>query len=224
MGYGGRDFAGEPLYWAVARLIGRGGMQAVTVRAAAAEAGCSVGFMRHYYDSKSLMLACTYGLVTDTQLRELGEVLFFHQQSPLQTTPHQPLGPGAAAELLSSYLVLPDGLQHLVAVQLSFHALGQHDGLVGRAVSCHHEHLREICVRVLREAGVPTAALPDEALDLQALVIGLTVLVPGLASDDPEERFSGPTGEQVEGILRRHLEAALARHEAAVDVAVDAAG
>ena len=57
MAYGARDFAGEPLYWAVARLIARGGMSAVTVRAAAAEAGCSVGFMRHYYDVYSLLAA-----------------------------------------------------------------------------------------------------------------------------------------------------------------------
>jgi AcrR family transcriptional regulator len=220
MVYGARDFAGEPLYWAVARLIARGGMPAVTVRAAAAEAGCSVGFMRHYYDTKSLMLACTYELVTDAQLRGLEETLWARREPLFNPTPAEPLGPELAAELLATCLNQGEQQQLLVAVQLSYHALAHHDVTVGEAVSSYHGRLLEDCMKVLREAGVPTSALKDEAVDLWVLVIGLTALIPGLATEDPEdseERITSITPEQVEGILRRHLAAAVARHATALD-------
>lgn len=211
MAYGARDFAGEPLYWAVARLIGRGGMPAVTVRAAAAEAGCSVGFMRHYYDTKSLMLACTYELVVEEQLRRMEEILWARREPLFNPTPAEPLGTELAAELLGACLNLGQQQEFLVTVQLSFHAFGHHDGTVGEAVASHHDRLREDCTKILREAGVPEPALEEEAVDLWALVIGLTALIPGLATEDPESRTTNLTAEQVAGILRRHLEAAVAR-------------
>jgi len=186
-------------------------MQAVNVRAAAAEARCSVGFMRHYYDTKSLLLACTYELVTDTQLRGLEEVFFARREPSLSSTPWTPLGPERAAELLVTYLDLGEAWQFLVGVQLSFHALAQHDATVGEAVGSHHRRLRSDCMAVLREAGVPDAALKDEAEDLWVLLIGLTVLVPGLATDDGESRLTSLAPERLVGIVRRHLEAAVAR-------------
>lgn len=223
MVYGARDFAGEPLYWAVARLIARGGMTAVTVRAAAAEAGCSVGFMRHYYDNKSLMLACTYELVMDAQLRRMEEILWARREPFFNPTPAEPLGPALAAELLATCLNLGDQQQLLVAVQLSYHALAHHDGTVGEAVSSYHGRLQEDCMKILREAGVPPSALEQEAVDLWVLMIGLTALIPGLAtedSEDPEDaekRITSITPEQVTGILHRHLEATAARHTRALD-------
>ena len=75
-------------------------------------------------------------------------------------------------------------------------------------------------MKVLREAGVPTTALEQEAVDLWVLMIGLTALIPGLATEDPEEpekRLTSITPEQVTGILRRHLKAAVARHTPALD-------
>jgi AcrR family transcriptional regulator len=221
MVYGARDFAGEPLFWAVARLIARGGMAAVTVRAAAAEAGCSVGFMRHYYDNKSLMLACTYELVMDAQLRRMEEILWARREPFFNPTPAAPLGPALAAELMATCLNLGDQQELLVAVQLSYHALAQHDATVGEAVSSYHGRLQEDCAKILREAGVPPSALKQEAVDLWVLLIGLTALVPGLATEDtedtenPETRIASVTPEQVEGILCRHLEAAVARHSTA---------
>ena len=80
-------------------------------------------------------------------------------------------------------------------------------------------------MKVLREAGVPESALEQEADDLWVLVIGLTALVPGLATEDPEEKVAGVTPEEIEGILRRHLEAAVARHHSAPDgPALDSTG
>ena len=228
MVYGARDFAGEPLYWAVARLIGRGGMPAVTVRAAAAEAGCSVGFMRHYYDTKSLMLACTYELVVNEQLRRMEEILWARREPLFNPTPAELLGPELAAELLATCLDLGAEEQFLLAVQLSFHALAQHDGALGGAVSSYHARLEEDCMKVLREAGVPESALEQEAVDLWVLVIGLTALLPGLAIEDPEDperRIASVAPEQVEAILRRHLEAAVVRHATAPDgPALDSTG
>ena len=221
MVYGARDFAGEPLFWAVARLIARGGMAAVTVRAAAAEAGCSVGFMRHYYDNKTLMLACTYELVMDAQLRRMEEILWARREPFFNPTPAAPLGPALAAELLAACLIQGEQREHLVAVQLSYHALAHHDGTVGEAASSYHGRLREDCMKILREAGVPPSALEQEAVDLWVLLIGLTALIPGLATEDPENpespgtRITCVTPEQVEEILRRHLTAAVARHSTA---------
>lgn len=220
MVYGARDFAGEPLYWAVARLIARGGMPAVTVRAAAAEAGCSVGFMRHYYDNKSLMLACTYEMVTDVQLRRMEETLWARRMPVLNPIPAEPLGPERAAALLATCLNLGEQWKLLVTVQLSYHALAQHDAKVGEVVWSYHGRLREDCMKVLREAGLPDSALAEEAVDLWVLMTGLTALIPGLATDDPEDpgRTIGSLApEQVEGILRRHLQAAVARHVTPLD-------
>lgn len=213
----GHDFAGVPLYWAVARVIDRGGMHALTVRAAAAEAGCSVGFMRHYYDTKSLLLACTYGLVTDTQLRDLEGFLSVRRRDFVGQAPLEPLGAERAAELLATYLTLPEGWQLLVGVQLSFLALAQHDVAVADAVGSHHARLREVCATALSESGVPVAALEEEAQDLWVLLIGLTSLVPGLATEDPDRRHVRITPDKVTDILRRHLQAAAFRHRGDVD-------
>ncbi len=187
-------------------------MPAVTVRAAAREAGCSVGFMRHYYDNKSLMLACTYELVMDEQLRRMEEILWARREPVLNPTPVEPLGPALAAELLASCLNRGGEQQFLIAAQLHFHALAHHDGQLGGAVSSYHGRLQEDCMKVLREAGVRGSALEEEAVDLWVLVIGLTTLVPGLATEDPESRTTSVTTEQVVEILRRHLDAAVARH------------
>ncbi|WP_198652293.1 TetR/AcrR family transcriptional regulator [Nocardioides allogilvus] len=228
MVYGARDFAGEPLFWAVARLIHRGGMSAVTVRAAAAEAGCSVGFMRHYYDNKSMLLACTYELVMDAQLHRLEEILWARkgmpEMFPTGAPPEEPLGPARAAELLATCLDQGEQRELLVGVQLSFHALAHHDGVLGGPVSSYHRRLQEDCMHVLREAGVPAPAIEAEAVDLWTLVIGLTALIPGLATEDPGRRIGSLTSEQVVGALRRHLEAAVARHAAPEPPALDVAG
>jgi hypothetical protein len=146
-----------------------------------------------------------------------------HGREPFfNPTPAEPLGPALAAELLATCLNLGDQQQLLVAVQLSYHALAHHDGTVGEAVSSYHGRLQEGSIKILREAGVPPTALEQEAVDLWVLMIGLTALIPGLATEDPENpethpgtRITSITPEQVEVILRRHLEAAVARHSTA---------
>lgn len=215
MAYGARDLAGEPFYWAVARLIDRGGLPALTVRAAAAEAGCSVGFMRHYYNSKSLMLACTYALVTDTQFRPIEEILFARRHPILNPMPPERLDPEQAADLLVAYLGLGQGPNFLIGVQLSFMAMAQHDGPMGEEVGAHLGRLRENCQAVLEEVGIPRSALQDEAEGLWVLMVGLTALVPGLATQDPDKRQTGIQPERVSGVVRRHLEAVVARTGAA---------
>lgn len=215
MGYGGRDLAGEPLYWAVARVIDRGGMPALTVRAAAAEAGCSVGFMRHYYDTKSAMLACSYALVTDTQLRPLEEVLFARRQPILNPVPPARLDCEQAADLLVTYLGLGRGPSYLVGVQLSFLAAAQHDPCLGEEVGAHLGRLRERCCAVLEEVGISRSALEDEAEGLWVVMVGLMSLVPGLATQDPEARQTSVDPDRVRGIVRRHLEGVVARTGAA---------
>lgn len=207
-------------------------MPAVTVRAAAAEAGCSVGLMRHYYDTKSLMLACTYELVIDAQLRAIRSLLFARRNRVMSPIPPPALTPADGARLLSSYLGL-EGLQFLVGVQLSFLAMGQHDAPVGAAVASHHGGLQEICAVVLEESGVPADVVAEESEGLWVLLVGLTAIVPGLAvaaeedaaeedaaEEDAAEEDDGPTvarhrllsDQQVEGVLRRHLAAVVARH------------
>jgi len=151
----------------------------------------------------------------------LEETLFARRAPLFNPTPPEPLSPAAAAQLLTSYLVLGEGWQLLVAVQLSYHALAQHDGVIGEAVAQHHGRLMEDCRGVLQETGLPAAALEQEALDLWNVVIGLTVLVPGLATEDPEARWTCLTPKQVEQILRRHLEAAVARHSGPEGRALD---
>lgn len=208
-----RDFAGEPLFMAAARIIGRGGMESLTVRALAAEAGCSVGFMRHYYARKSMLLACAYELVADAQLRRTEEVLWARTEPLFNPTPAEPLGPPLAAELLARCLDLGED-QFLIGAQMSFQSFAQHDGDVGDAVWRYHGRLQEVAMKVLREAGVPNAALAEEATDLWVLMMGLTALLPDLASKDSDVTSTNITHEQVVAVLCRHLEAAVARNSA----------
>lgn len=214
---GGRDLAGEPLFWAIVRLVHRGGMPAVTVRAAAAEAHCSVGLMRHYYDTKSVMLACAYELVVHAQLWAFRNVLLGRRNRILSPVPPEPLTPERAARLLVGHLGLDRSTDMLVGVQVDFLALGRHDGRVGEAVASHLGGLRELCVVVLEECGVPAPAVAEEGTDLWALLVGLTALVPGLAVEGDEEeslaaREALLTAEAVESAVRRHLEGVAARH------------
>jgi AcrR family transcriptional regulator len=48
---------------AVLRVVGRGGVQALTTRAVAAEAGWSTGVIAHYYANRDELLLSAFGLV-----------------------------------------------------------------------------------------------------------------------------------------------------------------
>jgi hypothetical protein len=151
----------------------------------------------------------------DAQLRAMEEILWARREPVFNPTPADPLGPQLAAELLATCLNQGEQRELLVAVQLSYHALAQHDARVGEAVSSYQRRLQEDCLKVLREAGVPERALQAEAVDLWVLVTGLTALIPGLAAEASGKRVTSITPEQLTGILRRHLEAAVARHSTA---------
>ena len=101
------------------------------------------------------MLACTYELVVDEQLRRLEEILWSRRQPLFNPTPAEPLGPEAAAELLVTFLDLGEEQQFLIDVQLHFLAHALYDEQLGGQVSSYHGRLREDCMKVLREAGVP---------------------------------------------------------------------
>ena len=55
------------------RLIARDGMEGVTMRAVAAEAGLSYGSLFHYFDSKDALLTYAIGQLMENQTRRVNE-------------------------------------------------------------------------------------------------------------------------------------------------------
>ena len=58
---------------AAMRLIARDGMEGVTMRAVAAEAGLSYGSLFHYFDSKDALLTYAIGQLMENQTRRVNE-------------------------------------------------------------------------------------------------------------------------------------------------------
>ena len=158
-----REIAG-----AVWRVILRDGMEGVSVRDVAAEAGLSAGALRHYFATKEELLAGGARLVVERVTGRLG-------REPRGETPAE-----AVRSILSEVLPLDEERRTEGAVWLAFAARSQVDRRIAEEHEMVFDGMRELCRGILEQlrAGgwlAPGLDPEGEAGRLHALVDGLSV-------------------------------------------------
>ncbi|WP_219971907.1 TetR/AcrR family transcriptional regulator [Rubrobacter xylanophilus] len=150
------------------RVILREGIEGVSVRSVAAEAGWSVGALRHYFGTKEELLAGAARLVVE-RVKERFE------RGRYEGTPRE-----AVRRMLCEVLPLDEERREEGRVWLAFTA----HSLVDPRVALEHEvvfdGVRELCRRVigrLADEGLLSPRLDpeEEVVRLHALVDGLTL-------------------------------------------------
>jgi AcrR family transcriptional regulator len=158
----------EEISEATWRVIVRDGVEGVSIRDVAAEAGLSTGALRHYFANKEELLAGATRRVVERVVGRLG-------RRPRGKTPRE-----AVRAVLCEILPLDEERTTEAAVWLAFAARS----LVDRRVAQEHEMVfdgvRELCRRVTQELAARGKLAPGldpekEASLLHALVDGLCV-------------------------------------------------
>ena len=172
------------------RVVHRGGVGQATVRAVAAEAGCSPGSLRHYFPAQAELIAFAMEVVSE-RVRERITAL----------EPHGEVG-AAVEQLLEQVLPLDDERRTEMEVWLAFSARAQADAALRAQRDEMHQALHAFvrgCVDALSEAGLLRGGLtPELEVDrLHALIDGLALH--GIA--DPVTMSPDRTRE----VLRCHL-------------------
>jgi AcrR family transcriptional regulator len=176
---------------AVWRVVRREGLEGASVRAVAAEAGLSMGSLRHFFPSQSELHVFAMQMVID-RIRARVEAL-------PAADPR-----GWAIAVLEQMLPLDADRRAESEVWLAFSARALIDPALGALRDEGFDLLREVChnlVRGIADAGAPAAHLDAEveAARLHALVDGLLVhgvLRPGRADPGAVRR-----------VLEQHLDA-----------------
>lgn len=186
------SYAEEPLYAAIVGLVARGGMPAVTIRAAAQAARCSVGFMQHYYRSKSLMLACAHGLVEHELVTAAG-IEASSAASRARERGVATMDPRSAATLLTSVLLIAEGEGGVESqrvpggtfhrAHLHFWAMALHDATVAESMASHHRSMRRLVRDVLTALGLSAEQCLQAEPELTCLVTGAHLMVLPLADE-----------------------------------------
>jgi AcrR family transcriptional regulator len=153
---------------AVWRVVRRDGLEGASVRAVAAEAGLSMGSLRHYFPSQSELHVFAMQQVTD-RIRARVEAL------PATRDPRR-----RAIGVLDEMLPLDADRRAESEVWLAFTARAMVDPALRALRDAGWDLLREVCVNLVRrfaDAGVlaPHLDVDTEAARLHALVDGLLV-------------------------------------------------
>jgi len=175
---------------AVCRLIARGGFEAVTLRAVAAEANSSLGAVQHYLKTRDDMLMAALQHISHSVTTRAENV-----------NPEQDWR-DAFRDLLAQFLPLDQTRRIEGQVWLAFTAQAVVNPRLGEALreanTTSHTNLTRLLARA-RDAGLihPDLDPADTATDLLALVDGLTMQ--GLTDPD---RF--PPAHLI-AVLERHI-------------------
>lgn len=153
---------------AVWRVILRDGVEGVSVREVAAEAGWSAGALRHYFGTKEELLVSAARLLEERVVRRLTEMP--HGRSPRE----------AVRAVLCEVLPLDEERRREGAVWFAYANRSLVDGSIAREHEIVFDGMRELCGRVMHEMerlGCLAPGLdPDrETARLHALVDGLAV-------------------------------------------------
>ena len=168
------------------RVASRDGVEAVSVRAVAAEAGCSPGALRHYFPEQRDLIASAMALVSarvEARIRAL-----------------RPSGGPVDQALAYCAEVVPlDAERRREAeVWIGFVTQARLDPALDELTNRVHRDLREFLAELLRSLGVPET----ETTALHGLLDGLSLhLLLYPRQTDPEEVLAG---------LRAHLARLLA--------------
>lgn len=179
----------EELAAAVWRVLLRDGIEGVSIREVAAEAGLSTGALRHYFGTKEELLAGADRLLVECVIGRL-------EQRPRGGSVRDGVR-GALMEVLP----LDDERRTEAAVWFAFASRS----FVSRAVSREHRNVfdgtREICQFVVNELATAGELAPE--LDTRMEAYRLHALIDGLVVQALMGRLQ--TGELL-GVLDAHLE------------------
>lgn len=151
----------EELATALWRLVVREGVEAASLRRVAAEAGWSMGSLRHYFETQGDLLHFAMELVTRRVTERIGALVL-------------PADPRAATLALMEEIVpLDDERRAEMHVWLAFSVRAASDPALRRLRDDNHRALRDLCRQCVEALGV---ADPEaEAERLHALVDGLAL-------------------------------------------------
>jgi AcrR family transcriptional regulator len=168
----------EELAAALWRVVVRDGVDAASLRRVAAEAGWSLGSLRHYFESQAQLLRFAMELVVrrvTARVAALGP-----PEEPLQT----------ATSLLHQFLPLDADRRAEMEVWLAFASRALVDPELRQLRDESHDAVRGVCRQAV---GLLGAAQPDlEAERLHALVDGLAqhaILAPGVTTPDRQREI-----------------------------------
>jgi AcrR family transcriptional regulator len=158
----------EELAAAVWRLSSREGLDAVTIRGVAAEAGWSTGALHHYFSDKEELLLFAFQIVAGRVGRRVATA---------RAESGEPLG--LARELLAIGLPLDDERRDETRVWFAFLGLALTRPPLARAQRLAYDAWRRMVADALRDAQEQGEI--DADLDVEREAAGLVALVDGLA-------------------------------------------
>ncbi|GAB2958071.1 hypothetical protein GCM10027280_53470 [Micromonospora polyrhachis] len=180
---------------AVERLLGRGGVNAVTMRAVASEAGVSLRLVQYYGKNKDALLTATLDRLADRSIER------WRSRSERQGAS------GSAIDQVKAFLdeALPTDAAsrgfHRVGVSLEALAI-THPGVAGQAYQVHLRALADHLVRALRsDTHLSAAAARLLALEVMGLAHGLGTLL--MADQLTESEAESLTADYLERLRPR---------------------
>ncbi len=175
---------------AALRVVGRGGIQALTTRGVAAEAGWSTGVLAHYYDSRDQLLLAAFKLVArDAAVRMRARLS--RERDPVRRV----------------WIVLSEGApldtQRVAEARVWFAFLGlvAGDAALAAEAEARYEGWLDLVAERLVEAGLTRREAPAAGRRLLAFLDGLT-----LQMLMAPESFSS---HQLDRELRRYMKSVL---------------
>lgn len=177
----------EELGAAVWRLAARDGLEAVTIRSVAAEAGWSTGALHHYFSDKEELLLFAFQTVADRVGRRV---------TAARETAAEPLA--LVRELLAIGLPLDAERRAETRVWFAFLGLALTRPVLARAQRAAYRHWRRLVADALREA--QERGELDSGVDVEREAAGLVALVDGLAVQATFEPRAG-----AQELLDEHL-------------------
>jgi AcrR family transcriptional regulator len=158
----------DELAAAVWRLAARDGLEAVTIRAVAAEAGWSTGALHHYFSDKEELVLFAFQTVADRVGRRL---------TAARDAASEPVE--LLRTLLAEALPLDEERRAEVRVWFAFLGLALTRPVLARAQRVAYRGWRELLATTLREAQRRGEIDPD--LDAEDEAVALVALADGLA-------------------------------------------
>src|SRR5215471_17376888 len=129
---------------AVLQVLGREGVEAVTMRGVANELGCTTGLLTHWVDGRAalirLALAAIVQRQTDRAIACLGDDV------------------ESVVRALEQFLPLDDERRDEAKIWLGFWALAVHDPTLRAEHRARYRDFRETCTRFLLDNGAPADA------------------------------------------------------------------
>jgi AcrR family transcriptional regulator len=165
----------EELAAAVWRLASREGLEAVTIRAVAAEAGWSTGALHHYFSDKEELLLFAFQTVAD----RVGRRVSVAQEAATEPLEH-------VRELLAIGLPLDAERRAETRVWFAFLGLALTRPVLARAQRAAYRHWRRLVASALEQARDHGEV--DPGIDAEREAAGLVALADGLAIQATFER------------------------------------